>query len=98
MKKRTTSPQPLQKTAMEKVAEKLDIPKELALQLPRLILTGHRELYIENYRGILEYTDTLIRIATSSKNVKVCGNALGIKSIASEEITLEGNIQSVQFE
>lgn len=88
----------LKKNAIEVVSEALDLPKTMTMQLPRLILTGHRELYIENYRGILEYGDGFIRIATSARDVRVCGSALTIKCIASEEITLEGNIDAVSFE
>ncbi len=88
----------LKKGIIEKASETLDLPKSMTMQLPRLILTGHRELYIENYRGILEYGDGFVRIATSARDVRVCGSALTIKSIASEEITLEGNIDAVLFE
>ncbi len=97
MKKQPQSDK-LKKGILEKASEALDLPKSMTMQLPRLILTGHRELFIENYRGILEYGDGFIRIATSARNVRVCGGALSIKSIASEEITLEGDISAVSFE
>ena len=97
MKNRVTDNK-LKKSILEKASETLDLPKSLTMQLPRLLLTGHRELFIENYRGILEYGTDALRIATSGKTVRVCGSALTIKSIASEEITLEGNIDSVSFE
>lgn len=96
--KKQSSDEKLQKSILEKASETLDLPKNLTMQLPRLLLTGHRELFIENYRGILEYGTDTLRIATSGKTVRVCGSALTIKSIASEEITLEGNIDSVSFE
>ncbi len=97
MKNRVTDNK-LKKGILEKASETLDLPKNLTMQLPRLLFTGHRELFIENYRGILEYGTDVLRIATSGKTVRVCGSALTIKSIASEEITLEGNIDSVSFE
>lgn len=97
MKKQTQNDK-LKKGIIEKTSEVLDLPKNLTMQLPRLLLTGHRELFIENYRGILEYGTDTLRISTSGKTVRVCGSALNIKSIASEEITLEGNIDSVSFE
>ena len=88
----------IKKGILEKASETLDLPKNLTMQLPRLIFTGHRELYIENFRGIAEYGDSCIRIATQTKQICICGRALAIKCIAAEEITLEGEIESVTFE
>ena len=89
---------PLKKGIVERASETLDLPKNLTMQFPRLILTGHRELFIENFRGIAQYDADCIRIATSSKQICVRGHALCIKCIATEEITLEGEITSVSFE
>ena len=89
---------PEKKSILERATEALDLPKDMVLHLPRLILNGHRELYIENFRGILEYGDNDLLIATPSKNVRVRGKVLNIKCIASEEITLEGDIESISFE
>ena len=88
----------LKKGFVERASEALDLPKTMTMHLPRLILTGHRELYIENYRGILEYGEDFLRIATSAKTVRVCGSALTVKSIADEALTLEGNLTSITFE
>ena len=97
-KQKTEETLPLKKSIVERASETLDLPKNLTMQFPRLILTGHRELFIENFRGILEYGDTTLRIATSGKTVRVVGHALTIKSIAAEEITIEGAIDTVSFE
>ena len=38
-------------TIRQAVAEFLDIPKDLVLDLPKVTLVGRNELYIENHRG-----------------------------------------------
>lgn len=81
----------------ERLTEALDLPKDIVLNLPRLIFTGNRELYIENYRGIVEYSDTIIRLNTSECMIKITGTQLGIKNIATEEITLSGRMKSLEF-
>lgn len=81
----------------EKIADALDLPKELVLNLPKLIFTGNRELFIENYQGIVEYSDTVIRLNTSECLLKITGRGLGIKNIATEEITLCGDIKTLEF-
>ena len=50
MKKRT---QPYQK---EKWINSLQLPKDVCMGALRVTLTGNSEVWIENYRGILEYT------------------------------------------
>lgn len=81
----------------ERLVEMLDLPKDIVLNLPKLIFTGNRELFVENYRGIVEYSDTVIRISTGESIIKVGGRGLGIKNIASEEITLCGEIKTLEF-
>ena len=49
---------------MNKFIDKIHIPKDVTMKLPLLRMVGNQELYIENYRGILEYTDSFIRVQT----------------------------------
>lgn len=85
------------KARAERLAELIEVPRDIVLGLPKLIFTGNRELFVENYRGIVQYSDTVIQLNTSEGLVKVSGHSLGIKSIAAEEITLCGNICSLEF-
>ena len=39
------------------MADAANLPKDVVLGVPILTLTGHYEVNIENYRGILEYTE-----------------------------------------
>ena len=43
-----------------KLGDSLQIPKDLSYQDPVLTLTGARELYIENYKCIRQYQDTVL--------------------------------------
>ncbi len=96
MKKKNN--QHLKKGFTERVSETLDLPKTLTMHLPRLILTGHREVYMENYRGIVAYGQDFLLLATPAKHVRICGKCLSIRAIAGEAITVEGEIDSVSFE
>ncbi len=79
------------------MAEFLDIPKDLVLDLPRLILTGRNELYLENHRGIIEYTMTRLRINLSRGFLEIQGRDLEIKSLLPEEISIYGEIDAIKF-
>jgi sporulation protein YqfC len=79
------------------LAEFLDIPKDLILDLPRLVLTGRNELYLENHRGIIEYTLTRLRINLSRGYLEIQGRDLEIKSLLPEEISIYGEIDAIRF-
>lgn len=58
------------------MADAANLPKDVVLGVPILTLTGHYEVNIENYRGILEYTEQLIRINVRSGQIRITGNHL----------------------
>ena len=80
----------------EQVTSLLSLPKEVMLNLPQVILTGREEAVVENYKNIIEYSDTLIRINTSSGIIKFEGNGLMLKQITSESITISGSITKIE--
>ena len=81
----------------EHLSDLLSLPKEIILNLPQVILTGNSEVSIENYKNIIEYTDTKIRINTSSGVMLFTGSALMLKQITAEHITVVGNIVKLEF-
>lgn len=81
----------------EQLTELLALPKEIILNLPQIILTGSGELSIENYKSIIEYTESKVRINTNSGVLLVEGNGLGLKQITAEHIIVVGNIAKLEF-
>ncbi len=82
----------------EKVSEALELPKELVLDVPRITLIGNKQLILENYKGIIEYEDSRIRVKTSEGIIKMEGISMIIKEITSEDIMVKGEIKIIQFE
>ncbi len=87
----------MRKKIREGISEVLEFPKEVVMDLPKLTMAGNRELYLENYKGIVEYTTELIRLNIGEKELKITGKDLGIRSIESEDITVYGLIGAVEF-
>lgn len=85
------------KPASERIADTLNLPKDIVLNLPKMYVSGKNEIFIENYRGIINYSDTNITLNTSGYTLKISGTKLSISSIASEEITIIGIISSIEF-
>ena len=66
----------------EKAAEMSGVPKDVAMGLPILTITGTDELCVENYRGITEYTDQIIRLQTRCGQIKIGGRKLEVSRIS----------------
>ncbi|MCI8342284.1 MAG: sporulation protein YqfC [Firmicutes bacterium] len=75
----------------------MELPKETVLNLPLMTILGREELFIENYKGIIEYGDETVRISTGIGVVKIEGRGLFLKSILPESITLMGTFTSIEY-
>ncbi|MGN0398913.1 MAG: YabP/YqfC family sporulation protein [Blautia sp.] len=84
-------------TLAGRIAESLQIPKDLAYREPILTMTGQRELFIENYKCIRQYRDTCIVILMKHSTVKIEGTCLTIEYYNREEMKITGRICSVTF-
>ncbi|MGE4284196.1 MAG: sporulation protein YqfC [Clostridia bacterium] len=85
------------KDIKEKMSDILELPQEILLDIPKLVFIGNKTLTIENYKGIIEYSERLIRINTTSHMLKVTGNMLEIKTITAEEVLIMGDILALEF-
>lgn len=84
-------------TLREKFADGIDISKEVILDVVLVNLIGDRELTIENYKSIMEYSDTCIVIKAKPYNVKVIGAGLEIRNINRELLYITGRIYDFSF-
>ena len=81
----------------EAITEMLELPKESVLNIPKLTMAGNRDMIIENYKGILEFDSTGIRLGTGMGMIKITGSGLLIKEITSDDIIISGTIHSLEF-
>lgn len=74
-----------------------EIPKDILPGLPVLMVTGNVELTVENYRGILEYTQQLIRLKVKGGRIKISGERLEIDHYTNDEMKVTGTICAIEF-
>lgn len=79
------------------MADFLEIPKDLIMDIPKVTLIGRNELYLENHRGIIEYSLTRARINLSRGFIEIEGENLEIKALLPEELSLYGDIKSIKY-
>jgi sporulation protein YqfC len=80
-----------------KVAEFFELPSEVVLDLPRLVLTGKQQLLVENHRGLRAYSCSEICLQTSLGELRVSGEALAIKLITQDQVNIDGRIGKVEW-
>ena len=80
-----------------RVSDVVNIPKDVILGVPLIRMTGQEEFYIENYRGILEYTDTTIRIQTKIGQIHLYGKELEILYYTNDEMKVVGLIDKLEY-
>ncbi len=78
------------------MAEALELPKEIMLNLPLISLVGREEVTIENYRGILEYSEEMVRIGTAAGVLCLKGNGL-LKQLSAECMVVTGKVDFLGF-
>lgn len=88
----------MKKSIGASVADAWGVPGDVIMDLPRFVVSGDREIYIENHKGILGYTDHEIRISTSIGIMRVCGKNLVIDRIRLEDIHISGKFKRVEYE
>ena len=86
-----------QEKVKREVTAALALPKEIVLNLPLITLYGNEELNLENYKGVVEYTDERIRISTSKGILKIEGRNLLLKQVTSENISVTGGIVKIEY-
>ncbi|MGI6006921.1 MAG: YabP/YqfC family sporulation protein [Ruminococcus sp.] len=78
--------------------ESLQIPKDLAQQESLVTCSGCSEILVENYRKILEYQNSCIRILLKRGKMRIEGDHLTIDYYCQDEMKITGFIQAVFFE
>ena len=81
-----------------KIGRALDIPVNLIRGLPQLHVTGNREIFMEGQKSILQYDEDIIKVSAKGMEVSFLGKDLSLRSLNSENIVIEGQIQEIQFQ
>ena len=80
-----------------KLVEKMELPKDLMLGAINIRITGKWEAYIENYKTIIEYTDTVIKLQGKDTRIKIIGKNLKICCYNKEDMEIKGIINEVIY-
>ena len=76
----------------------LDLPEEVSTNEPKITIVSFNKLIIENYKGILEYDENLIKVSTYIGIINIVGKALILNEMTVDDVMVIGNIDSIDFE
>ena len=82
-------------SAREKLGMILDMPLDMIKGCSRMTVIGNESVLLENYKGIVEYEENVIRL---SNNINVFGSRLNIEEITDDDILITGKIKNIEFE
>lgn len=80
-----------------RLSDSLELPKEVTLNIPIIKATGNNDIYIENHKGIIEYSSEMLRINSQIGIIKISGKNLFIKEINKEELFIIGDVNIIEF-
>ena len=83
---------------LDNVSSMLEIPQGILSRNSQIILTSNKEVVVDSCKGILEYSDSLIRFNCGSLVVKICGENLELSSLTPEQAVVRGLIVTLEFE
>lgn len=79
------------------VVQKFELAPE-AVGCMRLTVIDNTNVYLENHRGIIEYTQKRIRINIGKFELVIEGTGLELESFGKEIAAIQGKIKSIQYE
>ncbi len=87
----------LKKKVKKQVSDFLEMPGDIMMDLPKITMVGDIKLYIENHRGIIEYSSAGVRVSVMEGEVSIAGEGLLLRNVLPDEICVEGKIKSLSF-
>ena len=60
-------------------------------------VTGNSEAFVENYRGIIEYTSQVILLQRKTCRIEICGKRLSIVYYTNEDMKISGWIDQIRY-
>lgn len=87
---------------LEKVKERviygMDLPVDVALNLPKVTAVARKEVTVENHKGIIKFSTEELVINTSLGALTILGEDFEIIFVGGTTITLSGHFRSMVYE
>ena len=92
MKKKTNYP-----SAKEHISGSIGFTRDIILGETIVIMEGSSVLFIENYKGIMSYTDKCIVILGRKNKVQIEGKNLQVEYYTNLDMKIKGEFSCIKF-
>ncbi len=82
----------------ERLARLFEIPGDVVGNRPKVTAIGRGEVLVENFKGIMDFKDGVVKINTTHGVISVTGESLTIREITSEEMIIGGKISNIDYD
>ncbi len=80
------------------IVESLELPIDIMYGAVIITAMGRNQVLVENYKGIIEYTQEKIRLQTKTCQVAIQGKGLIVEYYTNEEMKITGYIQGILYD
>jgi len=74
-----------------------ELPPDAMSGVPQIELSGNREAVVDNCRGVLEYDENVVKLATDKMSIRFTGRELQIKVLTHDSAIVTGFIIGIEF-
>ena len=82
---------------LTKAAKLLDIPPDIAANLPHIELRGFEECSLDCHKAIIAYEPEKIIVAVNTGEVTIEGTGLELRHMHRDRLTVTGRIEAMTF-
>jgi len=80
------------------IASKLDLPRDILLNMPKITVTGDNEITIENHKGVILFEENEVKINSSLGLISISGGEFEILFMGGSTLTLSGKFRAIVYE
>ena len=73
------------------------LPIEVALEMPRVMVLGNGEIFVENYQALAEYKKDCIRLITRLGMTEISGENFEIMAMRDNNIAIKGKVSGIRL-
>lgn len=85
------------KKLKQDLAEILELPLDVSLDLPKIVIVGELGILVQNHRGLIQYSPERIVVGVGKGQIVVGGESLEIREVNQEDMIVRGQIKLVQM-
>lgn len=82
----------------EAFAEKLDLPREIVMDLPKITITADNEINIENHKGILLFEENQMKINSKVGVITIIGDDFNVLYLGGSTVTINGKFKAIRYD